>query len=82
MMSECKSCCGDGVERCDNPDHGFIGAMSFHDIGRIGCPCCGHNPDYKMKSWKDGKWEWNKCPECNGTGLGATTPDNKTGEGE
>lgn len=26
---------------CNNPDHGFIDALSFHDIGRLGCPGCG-----------------------------------------
>ena len=28
-------------EICNNPDHGFIDALGFHDIGRLGCPGCG-----------------------------------------
>lgn len=66
----CSSCGGDGIERCDNPDHGFIHALSFHDIGRSGCPCCGHDEKFRMKHWNHEYkfYEWNKCPECDGTG--------------
>ncbi|HDT0712181.1 TPA: hypothetical protein QIC04_001928 [Morganella morganii subsp. morganii] len=58
----CPECCGDGKETCTNPDHGFIQALGFHDIGRIGCPCCGHDEFHKMKSGC-------KCEICNGTGA-------------
>lgn len=57
----CPECCGDGKETCTNPDHGFIQALCFHDIGRIGCPCCGHNEFHKVKSGGE-------CEICNGTG--------------
>ena len=55
----CEACGGDGIETCDNPDHGFIEAMPG-DVGRLGCPCCGHDEDHKIKG--------SKCPECKGTG--------------
>ncbi|ECO5948693.1 hypothetical protein G4F23_002958 [Salmonella enterica] len=61
MKVTCPDCCGDGKETCHNPDHGFIEAMSFHDLGRIGCPCCGH--DAKRKVPNGGK-----CETCNGSG--------------
>ena len=64
----------EGVEYCDNPDHGFIDALSFHDIGRLGCPVCGHNPagfavnNYKKLwdslnakrgyPWSNNPWVW------------------------
>lgn len=35
-------------EYCDNPDHGFIDAMGgvqSSDIGRLGCPGCGHDDE-------------------------------------
>lgn len=56
---QCPACGGDGRETCDNPDHGFIAAVGG-EIGRLGCPCCGHDPDHKMSG---------PCPECSGTGL-------------
>jgi len=56
----CPDCGGDGIETCHNPDHGFIDAMSFHEVGRLGCPCCGHNENRKMKG---------KCDTCKGTGI-------------
>lgn len=58
----CPMCSGDGKETCNNPDHGFISALSFHDVGRIGCPCCGHDPNHKVKNGGD-------CDICNGHGL-------------
>lgn len=61
--SPCSACGGDGIETCGNPDHGFIDALSGLagiDIGRLGCPGCGHDPKHKMRG---------KCPECNGTGI-------------
>lgn len=57
----CPDCSGDGKETCHNPDHGFLVALSFHDIGRIGCPCCGHDPKHKVK--KGGS-----CDTCSGSG--------------
>lgn len=57
---DCESCGGDGIETCDNPDHGGLEAGLFgRDEQRIGCPCCGHDPNHKMKG---------KCHDCNGTG--------------
>lgn len=46
----CNECNGTGKEICDNPDHGFIDALSFNDIGRIGCPGCGHDEKHRVKS--------------------------------
>ena len=57
----CSTCEGDGIERCDNPDHGFIQALVFTDMGRIGCPCCGHDEKHRIMG--------SKCPDCNGTGI-------------
>ena len=57
----CPTCEGDGIERCTNPDHGFIQALSFTDIGRLGCPCCGHDEKHRIMGCK--------CPDCNGTGI-------------
>ncbi len=55
----CESCGGDGIETCNNPDHNFI-VRTGGEIGRLGCPCCGYDPNHKMKG---------PCPECNGTGM-------------
>lgn len=60
-MCVCPDCGGDGKETCWNPDHGFISALSFHDIGRLGCPCCGHSEDRKVKNGGN-------CYTCNGNG--------------
>lgn len=57
----CFVCGGDGLETCTNPDHGFINALSFHDVGRIGCPVCGHDPNHKIKNGGE-------CECCNGSG--------------
>lgn len=57
----CPLCGGDGKETCTNPDHGFIGMMSFHDIGRIGCPCCGHDEQHKVPNGGN-------CELCEGAG--------------
>ena len=62
-QEKCLSCGGDGIETCDNPDHGFIIAMGG-EIERLGCPCCGHDPDHKMKG---------PCPECDGSGFTKNT---------
>lgn len=55
----CQACGGDGIETCTNPDHGFIDAVGG-EVGRLGCPVCGHHPRYKTRY---------PCPECNGTGV-------------
>lgn len=57
----CPDCFGDGKETCHNPDHGFIEMLSFHDIGRIGCPVCGHDAKHKVKSGCS-------CETCEGVG--------------
>lgn len=61
MKVICPDCFGDGRETCHNPDHGLITATPFHDLGRIGCPCCGHDADRKVP---DG----GKCETCRGSG--------------
>lgn len=58
-MYICPACGGDGIETCNNPDHGFIAALDFHEVGRLGCPCCGHHPEFKMQG---------VCDTCNGSG--------------
>ena len=57
-QEECKDCNGTGKEICDNPDHGFIIAIG-KEIGRLGCPGCGHDPDHFTGS---------QCETCGGTG--------------
>lgn len=57
----CPACGGDGKETCSNPDHGFIEEMPG-EIGRLGCPGCGHDPNHKVNRGK------NVCPECGGYG--------------
>lgn len=46
------------VEVCSNSDHGFIDAVGG-EVGRLGCPCCGHDEDHiiasSRHSWKK-KW--------------------------
>lgn len=61
----CETCGGDGKETCTNPDHSFIAMQSFNDIGRVGCPCCGHDPDHKVING-------GICEDCNGTGFALT----------
>lgn len=60
MNNECDACGGDGKETCQNPDHGFISAMPG-DIGRLGCPVCGHDENHKILDGGD-------CEECDGDG--------------
>lgn len=75
-MSElCIHCWGDGIERCDNPDHGLLSALSFRGANESACPCCGQDEQWRMRKWKNGKYEWNECPECNGTGKATSTPE-------
>lgn len=57
---KCEMCKGDGISRCDNPDHGFISAVG-REISRIGCPVCGHDEEYKVYG--------EECDACNGTGF-------------
>jgi len=58
---KCPDCFGDGIETCHNPDHGFLGSiMSMIGANESACPCCGHNPEHKMKG---------KCETCSGEGL-------------
>lgn len=61
-MIECLECGGDGKETCNNPDHGLIALMGSQEVGRLGCPVCGSDPDHKVPNGGD-------CEECNGTGL-------------
>src|SRR5262249_42272372 len=59
------TCGGDGKETCSNPDHNFIdgvGSAGSGDIGRLGCPVCGHDPNYKVPNG-------GRCEDCNGTGT-------------
>jgi hypothetical protein len=58
-LKKCKECNGTGYEICDNPDHGFIDAMGG-DIGRIGCPLCGHDEEHRILS--------SVCEACEGKG--------------
>ena len=55
----CPLCEGDGYGRCNNPDHGFIRAVGG-EIGRLGCPCCGHDEHHRMFG--------ESCELCGGTG--------------
>ena len=57
--AECPVCHGGGVARCDNPDHEFI-ALTGGEIGRLGCPVCGHDSEHRVKG--------EKCEMCDGTG--------------
>lgn len=57
----CPACDGDGIQTCNNPDHGFILAIYFNDIYRLGCPVCGHNESYKVPNGGN-------CEPCSGIG--------------
>ncbi len=58
----CEICGGDGEERCNNPDHGFIEACGGLEVQRLGCPVCGHSEDYLVPNGGD-------CWECGGLGV-------------
>jgi hypothetical protein len=60
-LIDCPICGGDGKETCTNPDHGLLHALSFHDVGRIGCPVCGHHPRNKVPNG-------GPCEACDGNG--------------
>lgn len=60
-LLSCPACNGDGKETCDNPDHGFI-MLIDGEIGRLGCPCCGHDPNHKIKNG-------GSCEVCEGKGI-------------
>ena len=60
-LVKCPCCNGDGKETCHNPDHGLIGALTWHDVGRLGCPVCGHHEHNKVRGGAP-------CEECNGSG--------------
>lgn len=60
----CSSCGGDGIQRCSNPDHGLIDALGG-DTGRLGCPLCGHDPQYRIKG--------ESCETCSGGGMQGRT---------
>lgn len=55
----CPDCGGDGKETCNNPDHAFVETMPG-EVGRLGCPVCGHHPKHKVNNGK------NTCPQCGG----------------
>lgn len=61
MKVKCPDCLGDGKQTCHNPDHGFYLMTSFHDIGRIGCPCCGNDEKHKVPNGGN-------CETCSGAG--------------
>ena len=59
----CEKCNGTGKKICDNPEHEFIASMPGNragDLGRLGCPCCGHDEDHAIPN--------TICEDCNGTG--------------
>lgn len=62
---ECPKCSGDGIERCSNPDHGLLDALSFRGADECRCPCCGWDKHHRIKL-RSGEWE--KCELCEGTG--------------
>ena len=70
----CFVCGGDGKETCTNPDHGFISMLSFPYVGRLGCPCCGHDPNHKIKNGGN-------CECCNGLGKLTGTQFNQQAYG-
>lgn len=56
LSQPCQACGGDGIETCDNPDHGLLDAMSFRGANESRCPCCGHDKQYKIRG--------SECPDC------------------
>ena len=60
MSKICPDCEGDGISRCNNPDHGFIEGMPG-EVNRLGCPVCGHDPEYRVFG--------EKCETCQGKGT-------------
>ena len=62
----CEICGGDGIARCNNPDHGLISEWPG-EIGRLGCPVCGHDPEHRVKG--------EKCEHCGGSGKEPSSRD-------
>lgn len=59
---KCAECRGDGIYTCNNPDHAFIeNCLGWHEVGRLGCPACGHDEDHKIRN--------KTCENCKGTGF-------------
>jgi hypothetical protein len=58
---KCSVCGGDGKETCSNPDHNFIDEVGG-ELSRLGCPVCGHHPQYKVPGGGE-------CDHCKGTGT-------------
>jgi RecJ-like exonuclease len=56
---KCKACNGTGKEICENPDHWITDSFGG-DVGRLGCPLCGHSVDRSIPN--------TVCRECKGTG--------------
>jgi len=46
-MGECEFCGGDGIARCNNPDHGFMDGVGG-ELKRLGCPVCGHDEEHRI----------------------------------
>lgn len=61
---KCPACGGDGINTCNNPDHGFM-SIGFDAHG---CPCCGNDPNHKVSKYRDGKTVYLPCEYCKGTG--------------
>ena len=43
----CIVCDGDKIERCNNPDHGFLNTFCI-GANESACPCCGHDPYHRV----------------------------------
>jgi hypothetical protein len=62
-MCNCFVCGGDGKETCNNPDHGFLGAIGgVVGANESACPVCGHNPNHKVPNGGE-------CECCDGIGF-------------
>lgn len=62
---KCPVCHGDGIKRCDNPDHGLLTALTFRGTDQEPCPVCGHDKLHRIKNGN----VWVKCQYCEGTGI-------------
>jgi hypothetical protein len=64
LQYRCPDCGGDGKETCHNPDHGFLvgmGGAGLMGANESACPCCGHDPNFKVKGGRE-------CETCGGKG--------------